>query len=127
MLCRANSLISVILLIVVISVSSCATAPPAQETKESKLKKKRDELVELKKEAERNSPVLSELTADYIYKDCLKEKSLREEPRNCDKEKQKSLETSRKTIQATDDRVSEKRHEIQVLEQSGSTNENSSK
>jgi hypothetical protein len=125
MLCRANSLISVILLIVVISVSSCTPVPP--ETKESKLKKKRDELVELKKEADVNSPVISKLSAEYLYKGCLEEKSLREEPRNCDEEKQKSLETSRKIAQEADDRINEIRREIKELEQSGSTNENLSK
>ncbi len=125
MSCRKNSLISVILLIVVISVSSCTPVPP--ETKESKLKKMRDELVELKKEAEKNNRVVSQLTAEIIYKNCLGEKSLREEPRDCDKEKQESLETSRKSLKAADDRTNEKRREIKELEQSGSTNENSSK
>jgi hypothetical protein len=125
MLCRANSLISVILLIVVTSVSSCTPIPP--ETKESKLKKMRDELVELKKEAELRRTALPDRYYESVYQDCLREKSLREEPRDCDKEKQESLEGRRQIFERADNRTNEKRREIKELEQSGSTNENSSK
>jgi predicted Fe-S protein YdhL (DUF1289 family) len=125
MLCKTNSLISVILLIVVISVSSCTPVPP--ETKESKLKRKRDELVEWKGEAEdRRRPIFQQMY-ESSYQSCLREQSLREEPKNCDKDKQELLEIRRVIIKAADDRIDEIRREIKELEQSESTNENSSK
>jgi hypothetical protein len=125
MLCKTNSLISVILLIVVISVSSCTPVPP--ETKESKLKRKRDELVEWKKEAdERRRPIHWDVI-ESAYSGCLTEQSLREESKNCDKQKQEQLESNRRYIQIANDRINEIRREIKELEQSESTNENSSK
>jgi hypothetical protein len=65
--------------------------------------------------------------AKLFYERCLEQKSSREEPRDCDGEKQSSLETTRKAKQAAEDRISEIRREIKELEQSGSTNENLSK
>jgi hypothetical protein len=125
MLCREKSLISVVLLIVAISVSGCSPIPP--ETKESKLKKMRDSLVELKKEAELRRTALPDRNYESAYQDCLREKSLREEPRDCDKEKQESLEDRRQIFERADNRTNEKRREIKELEQSASTNEDSSK
>ncbi len=126
MSCRKKLLSLVTLLIVAISVSSCISVSP-EETKESKLKEKRDKLVEWKEEAQdRRRQIFKDMT-EYAYNRCLREKSLREEPRDCDKEKQESLELYRRSIQVADDRVNEIRREIKELEQSGSTNENSSK
>jgi hypothetical protein len=126
MVSKKNSLVSVVLLIVIISVSGCIPPPP-EETKESKLKKKRDDLVSWKKTADDRRRPMFEDMIEARYKGCLREQSLREEPKDCDKEKQVDLERNRSSIRMADDRINEIRREVKELEQSASTNENLSK
>jgi tryptophanyl-tRNA synthetase len=122
---RRNLLGFVVLLILTISVSTCSRVS-LEETKESKLKKKRDELVATKSEADkrRDNYRRDVKLVEDIYKACLQEESLREELKGCDKDRQGSLDVHRRWVQVADDRINEIRREIKELEQSGSANEN---
>ncbi len=125
---RRNLLGFVVLLILTISVSSCSRVP-SEETKESKLEKMRDELVAAKNEADKrhHDNRRDVRLIEDVYKACLQQESLREEPRGCDKDKQDALDVQRRWLQAADDRINEIRREIKEFEQSGSANKNSSK
>ncbi len=121
-----NLLAFVVLFLVGTFLPACIPPAVPIETKESKLKKKRDELVEWKGEASNRravSPVRTQL-AKSSYEECRREELLREEPKDCEKKRQKFLEGQFEFEKAADDRIDKIRREIKELEQSEPTIEN---